>query len=157
MLRCMALFLAVAGAMFGQHTFMFLRLDNINGDATMQGYEKQIEISGFSYDAEAGTMNRITLTKRFDISSPLLLQAAVTSMELHEATLSMLVNSGDSLQPFAVVTLGGTVLITAVHIQDQGATPPTESITLTFTKAEWCYGPGRRNCESFPTRSLPSR
>lgn len=156
MLRSIPLFLVLAGAMFGQQTMMFLKLDKIKGDVIANGYEDQIQISGFSYDAEAGAMNSITLTKRFDISSPPLLQAAVLGTDLGEATLTVFTITGESPQVFATVTLEGAS-VTAVRIENQGTALPTESIALTFKKAEWCYGPGRRNCESFSTRSVPTR
>lgn len=132
---------------------IFLKYGSINGETTQVTHKQWIEISSFQFgvgrgissgvgggskrEATAPSVSEITLTKTFDISSPLLLKDALGGKAV-EAKIEMTQtdNSGKHVA-YQKYVLTDT-LISGYSISS-GGDRPSESLSLNFTKIDSEY------------------
>jgi type VI secretion system secreted protein Hcp len=95
--------------------------------------------SGFSSGAGAGSrrvaLHDIQITKLIDKSSPKLFHAAVTGT--HFSTVKIVLAKAGKV--FETITLSQVVVASVREGGRTGSEPPSESVTLNFTKMEIAY------------------
>lgn len=125
---------------------IFLKVDKIDGESTLKGYEKQIEIMSFSWGASSATNARtgsgaavskpsvsdLNLSKNFDSSSPALLMKLFLSERIAKATLTV-VEMTDAA-PKKVLELAMTdVTVSSLQASgSEGGNAPMESVSLGY-------------------------
>ena len=121
----------------------------IEGDATDQGFEKQISVLGLgnSMDrpvsstgvAGALKMGPLQLVKRFDIATPKLLAAAAAATALTKVEITIFKKTTtNTIAPAFKITLSGAQITQVDTTYDPGAEPSAvEKLELIYTKFEW--------------------
>jgi type VI secretion system secreted protein Hcp len=135
----------------------YLKLDNIDGETTTKGFEKQIEIYSFSWGASNPTsvgpggsglgagrvsVSSFNIMKKSDATSPKLFQACCTGTHIPKATVTMRKAGGESPVNFLVYEFEG-VMVESVQWSGSsgGDDTPTESVSLAFSKVSIRYTP----------------
>jgi type VI secretion system secreted protein Hcp len=130
----------------------YLKIDGIDGESQDKGHPGWIEVMSFSWGMEqtgnnasgggggAGkvVVHDISISKRVDSSSPVLMKSCASGQHLKIAQLD-LVRKGDRQQTFLVIKLQD-VLVSSFR-QDGNSDSPTESLSLNFTKLEESFIP----------------
>jgi len=140
---------AVAAAEATAAVDVFLKIDGIKGESQDSKHKGEMDVLSWSWGvtapvnlqkgpAQPACASALNLMKFFDAASPLLLSNAALNTTLPSATLTVRKSGLDPLE-FLVIKLDG-VQVSAV--QDSGSNEvPSESISLTFTKATVTYTP----------------
>jgi type VI secretion system secreted protein Hcp len=132
---------------------IFLKYGTIDGETTQKTHEKWIEVNSFQFgvgrgissgvgggskrEASAPSVSEITLTKTFDISSPLLLKEAVGGKAVTaKIEMTQTDNSGKHVS-FQKYILTETLI--SGYSVSSGGDRPSESISLNFTKFDSEY------------------
>ena len=142
---------------------MFLKLDGIDGESIVKGYEKHIEILSWSWGASnsgataggAGSgkvvMNDFTITKRLSSASPPLMLSCATGRRIPTATFRLTKPSATGApQDYYLVTLYD-VLVRGYSSSRPEPTAtstdnsPFEKISLIFIKMTMEYRPASFN------------
>ena len=132
---------------------IFLKYGDIKGETTQTTHKEWIEISSFQFgvgrgissgvgggskrEASAPSVSEVTMTKTFDIASPLLLKEAVGGKSVTaKIELTQTDNSGKhaSFQKYELTN----ALISGYSISS-GGDRPSESLSLNFTKFDSEY------------------
>jgi type VI secretion system Hcp family effector len=132
---------------------MFLKIDGIDGECTMENYEDQIEVysfsTGFSQPTSAlrsseggGTVARphcsdVSFSKRYDKSSPALCQALWEGKTIKSAVLTLCRSDKDALLAYLTVTLSNVVI--SSYNMSGGGDLPGETFSLNYSKVEVTY------------------
>lgn len=134
---------------------VYLKLDDIDGEATAKGFEKQIGIFSMSWGASAATtvgatkggisaskvsVSSFNMMKQLDTSSVPLFQACCLGKHIPKAVLTFRKQTGDSQEGFLIYTLHD-VMVEALQTSGSsgGDDTPTESLSLAFAKLEVEY------------------
>ncbi len=132
---------------------VFMKYGALDGEVTAQGFEKWIEIQSMQWgvgrgissgvgggskrESTAPSVSEITVSKTFDISSPLLLKEAVGGKAVEvKIDLTQTDNSGEHVA-YQKYVLTDT-LISGYSISS-GGDRPSESISLNFSKFDSEY------------------
>jgi type VI secretion system Hcp family effector len=132
---------------------MFLTLDDVKGSSTDSSFKDAMVVLDFSYaitNVGAGSLSGkalagdLVMTKTMDQSSPVLAQAAASGMAYKKAVLTVRRPDKGEQKPFYIITLSD-VRVDAVSqmasaIKGLPAYPMTETLALTYGKAEWAQG-----------------
>lgn len=133
-------------------TDYFLKLDDIKGESMDSKHKEEIEIESFSWgEVQPGTAGHgggagaakvqrqdLSLTKKFDKSSPVLMIACATGQHFKQAVLSIRKAGGDQ-QDYLKMTMDELIVSSYNTNAGSGELIPTESVTLNFTKLEMSY------------------
>ena len=121
----------------------------IDGDATDQGFEKQISLLGLGNSIErpftstgiAGAlkMGPLQMVKRFDIATPKLLAAAATATSLTKVEITIFKKTTtNTTAPAFKITLTNAQIVQIDSTYDPAADPSAvEKIEMIYTKLEW--------------------
>jgi type VI secretion system secreted protein Hcp len=134
----------------------YLKLGDIEGDSTVSGHEKQIELlsvsiganmpvgsrsSGGSATTGKVSINDMSLVKQTDSASTGLFSAVCTGKHFDEAVISINRPDGQgNLVEYANWTLNDVVVSSYSH-GAAGADVPVENISLNFGKITFTYTP----------------
>ena len=136
---------------------MFLKIDGIDGECAISGFEKQIEVFSYSLDFSqptsalrssegGGTVARphcsdISFSKRFDIASPPICQRLWEGKTIKEATLTLCRSEpkdGEAaLMPYLEIKLSN--LIISNYSMSGGGDLPGETFAMNYSKIEIEY------------------
>jgi len=132
-------------------TDMFLKIEGIDGESSDSGHRGEIDIQSWSWGvSNAGSMSAgsgggagkasfsdLSITKRIDKASPLLMTACATGQHIPKATLTVR-RAGKNGDDYMRYTLED---VTCTSVQDSGSsdTLPTESLSLNYTKIQFEY------------------
>lgn len=117
---------------------MYLEADGLQGEATADNYQNQIEVFSFSWGAsrakfaKQASFSDLSFMKRFDRSSPAILQDVATGKVVSSAKLHV-VHAGD--QPSEFLTICFTnVQFTSDQISGSagGDDRPSESVSFSY-------------------------
>ncbi|MDX2114720.1 MAG: type VI secretion system tube protein Hcp [Planctomycetota bacterium] len=133
---------------------MYLKLNGIDGDSTAKGYEKQIELSTYSFSVSqasnaphtsAGSHadNRATFSdfnfgKLLDVASPTLFQYCATGKVIPDATLT-LCRPNEKQTVYQVIKFKKLIVSSYAPGGSAGMGTPTESISLRFSEMTMQY------------------
>lgn len=130
----------------------YMEITGVSGDSADQQHKGWIEIESFRFDAGSrgnmastgagagrGEMHEITITKRTDRSSPLLMQAAARGQHFRSAVIEEETSDGRLMR----IDLDD-VMVTAVHTSASGGMP-SESVELQFATSTTSYSMMRRS------------
>lgn len=132
---------------------IFLKLGDIKGETTQLTHKEWIEISSFQFgvgrgissgvgggskrEATAPSVSEITLTKTFDISSPLILKDALGGKAVTaKIEMTQTDNSGKHVA-YQKYVLSDTLV--SGYSLSSGGDRPSESLSLNFTKVDSEY------------------
>lgn len=132
---------------------IFLKYGDLKGETTQLAHKEWIEISSFQWgvgrgissgvgggskrEATAPSVSEITLTKTFDVSSPLLLKEAVGGKAVTaKIEMTQTDNSGKHVAYQKYIL--SNALISGYSISS-GGDRPSESVSLNFTKFDSEY------------------
>ena len=133
---------------------IFMQIPGIDGDVTVIGHEKEIELNSFQFGASlavspigggggasAGkvSLSEIVGTKMMDKSSPLLFQKLVTGSHIPKIDIYFVKFNAGAPQTYAHYILED-VLISSYSVSS-GGDLPTESISLNFAKIQFEFTP----------------
>jgi type VI secretion system secreted protein Hcp len=132
----------------------YLKLDGISGESNDRGHEDWIEVLSFSWGmalqggrgagggggAGKVTVHDITVSKRVDSSSPVLMKTCASGQHIKTGQLEV-VRKGDRKQdPYLVIKLQD-VLVSSFQ-QSASGDSPLEGLSLNFTRLEEDFIPG---------------
>ncbi len=136
----------------GQTMPIFVDYEGIPGEATIEGYKKQIEVNSFQFGigraiASAGgqstressiaSVSEIVMTKLTDGSSPKLFVAALTGTLDKKVKISFARTASGSVQTYMEYNLEGCGI--SGYSLSSGGDRPTESLSFNFDKIEFKY------------------
>ena len=150
-------------------TDFFLKLEGIEGESTMRGHEKEIDVHSMSFgvtqplqvgrggaglSAGKASFGEIHFTKYTDKASPKLYQAAGAGTHISKAIFTGQ-KSGDKPMLYFKVTLSD-VLISSFQNAGAGGSEMTEQVSFGYSKIEFEYieqgkagGAGAKNLAAF--------
>lgn len=132
---------------------VYLKLGEIEGESTVAGYEKQIEIMNFSYscfqpvsESRSGTIHTegranhgaFNFSKYSDLSSADICAAMWAGKTLPTVVMTAVVNNGDAIIPYMTITLTN-VVISNFSLHGGGNSISTEELSLSFSKIKVAY------------------
>jgi type VI secretion system secreted protein Hcp len=134
----------------------FIKIDNVEGESTREGFEKWIEIYSFSWGASnpvtvgstagmgAGkvSVSSFNIMKRTDKASPTLFQYCCTGKHFQKATVSMNKAGGDKAVSYLKYEFS-EVFVESIQWSGSsgGDDTPTESVSLAFGGVKITYTP----------------
>lgn len=131
---------------------IFVEYDGIEGEATIEGYKKQIEVNSFQFgigraigsaggqstrESSIASVSEIVVTKQTDGSSPKLFVAALTGTLDKKVKISFARTASGSVQTYMEYSLEGTGI--SGYSLSSGGDRPSESISFNFDKIEFKY------------------
>ena len=138
----------------------YLQIDGIPGECTAKGYEKWIEVTGFSHgvsqstDVSASSSGGATtgrcmhgdfsINKAVDLASPVLLQRCSDGKHIPKIVLKLLRAGGDNNVPFMVYTMTNCVVSNVGYSGAAGGGLPAETVSFNYGKIEWVYTQQKR-------------
>ena len=133
---------------------IYMEFEGIEGNVTMEGYEKQIELHSFSWGVGRGismitgrTANRevsspsiseVTVTKSMDKATPLLVQESVIGTKGKKVILHLVRTGGDAEEEYMTYTLENC-LISSYSVSGSDGGEAGETLSLSFTSIETAY------------------
>jgi type VI secretion system secreted protein Hcp len=128
---------------------MFLKLTDISGESTNAKHKDEIEIISYSLGLNntnaviSGAANRpvfsdITLAKRVDKSTPLLMLNCAKGQHVTQAILT-LARSGIDASNFMVITLDDVIITNISSSGAAGSDVPFETVSLNYGKIKLDY------------------
>ncbi len=133
----------------------YLKLEGIDGEATADGFDKQIGVYSFSWGASNPTsitpgkggiassrvaVSSFNFMKQVDKSSVPLFQACCKGTHITKATLTLRKATGSKQEGFLIYTLEDVMVESVQQSGSSGGDDtPTESISLAFAKIEMEY------------------
>jgi len=133
---------------------MFIKIDDIEGDTTVKGFEKQIEVNSFSFSTSQSTspirsntshtdgrpsLSLFNFTKSCDKASPLICKKLWSGATLKTAEFTACRDEGGSLIPFLKIAMENIVI--ANYSVSGGGGMPYENVALNYAKIEINYIP----------------
>ena len=134
----------------------YIKIADIEGEATAKGFEKQIEIYSFSWGASNPTtvgpgsdglsagrasISSFNIMKKTEKSSAKLFQSCVSGKALDNALVTMRKAGGDAGQEAFLTYKFTNVMVESIQWSGSsgGDDSPTESVSLAFAKVEIEY------------------
>lgn len=133
---------------------MFLQISDVEGDSTVKGFEKQIEVSSFSFSTSQSTspirsntshtdgrpsLSLLNITKSCDKASPIICKKLWAGATLAKATLTACRDEGAALIAYLTITMENVVI--ANYSISGGGGMPYENVALNYAKIEINYIP----------------
>lgn len=119
----------------------YLKLDGVDGDVSVKGREKWIEITGFSAVSEASTgraagpaLGPIRIRKEVDVTTPLLATALSSKRLIPEARIEYVDAAG---RAYLTVVMNGVRVASARTAA--GSAQPTEEVSFYYNKITFQY------------------
>ncbi len=138
---------------------IFLKLDGIDGEATEDGHEDEIEVQAWSWGMaqdSTGAVGRgsavgkvsvqdLNITKYMDSASPTLALACCVGTRVPKATLTVQRASEDRVQALKIEM--ENILVSSYAGSDgaDSGTLPMENVTLSFKKFKYIYTPQKED------------
>lgn len=130
---------------------IYLKFDSIKGGSTDDSFKEQIELMSCQWGAGLGvssarggnrtssepSVSEITATKTIDKSSEGLFKALLKGDPVGKGTISFTAATKGESVAYLVLELED-VIISGYSISS-GGDIPSESLSLNFTKFDWCY------------------
>lgn len=134
-----------------QQEYVFLKLGEVKGVATSEGFKDQIVLQSISYGISQGgqweeqdklsgritNFSDLSCVKLMDVASPALATACALKTQYNDAVIS--VTSGTK-QAYYKLTLEKVIIVSIGTSISGGESEPQESFSLSFRKATWEYG-----------------
>lgn len=132
---------------------IYLKLGDIKGESTVDGYAEQIEILNFSYscfqpvsESRSGTMHTagranhgtFNFSKYTDVSTADICAAMWAGKTIGEVVMTAVTNNGDAVIPYMTITLS-SVVISNFSLHASGNSVAGEEISLSFSKIKIAY------------------
>ncbi len=125
------------------------------GESQRKGFEKQIQMLGFSWGVENHTtigmgggggagkaaLSPLQFTKAADGASPSLFQACAKGTHIPKATVTLLKAGGDEAVDFIKIELEKCYISSYQTGGSSGGDLPIDSITVSFAKGTFTYTP----------------
>jgi type VI secretion system secreted protein Hcp len=132
---------------------MFLKLDGIKGESHDERHPDEIEILSFSWGMNqtgsfatgggggAGkvAVHDISVTKRIDVSTPLLMKSCATGKHITEGLITVR-KAGEKPVEYLKIKLTD-ILISSVQMSGNANGTPSDAISLDFKKAVFSVAP----------------
>lgn len=148
----------------------FLKVDGIEGESVKKGFEKQIEIEGFSFGAtQTATMHSgttgggagkanvqdIHFQKKVDKTSPILLQNCMIGTHYKQILLTLRKVTGGVQLPFLIFTMEDALFASYQTSGSQHSEELAESMSINFgrIKMEYVVQDSRGNAAGKTTAS----
>lgn len=131
---------------------LVMKIDGIEGEATIEGYEKQIMCQTYSHSVhnhlhtDVSNVGRavgrvehsdFTITKYADKASPLLNFKCCIGANLGTVTFTVLRASGEKAHTPQVIYSFENAMVSTVAISGGGGDSPVETVSLNYTKINW--------------------
>jgi type VI secretion system secreted protein Hcp len=130
---------------------IYLKLESIKGSVTVEAFKDQIEFQSFQWGAGLGvtaprggsrtssepSVSEIVLTKTLDKASEGLFKALLKGEPIGTGTISFTAASAGEAVAYVQVEL--EKIIVSGYSLSTGGDLPSESLSLNFTKFDWCY------------------
>ncbi len=140
---------------------IYMKLGSIQGSAMTSGFENWITLESFQWGFSAGytakhtgsevSVREVVVTLRAEKASPLIVNAGVSRTILTPSvTIKMTTTSKDKVDTFMSYDLSNC-LITNYAISAPGEGPPTETLSLSFTKITETFNPKDSKLTGSPT------
>jgi type VI secretion system secreted protein Hcp len=128
---------------------ILLKIEGVDGESTLKGYEKWIGIQSWSwgvsnqpppasvardYAAGKAEFSPLNVMKQVDVSTAALLRAAATGNHLKKVTLVILRPDARGMTVLLKMDLEDVVVSSVQHSGSAGGEAPTESVALAFGK-----------------------
>lgn len=128
---------------------ILLKIEGVDGDSTVNGYEKWIPILSWSWGVSNPTspvsgsaglaagkaeFSSLNLMKRVDASTVALLKAAAVGDHLPKVTLMILKGDARGMASFLKMDLEDVIVSSVQHSGSAGGDVPSESVSLAFGK-----------------------
>jgi type VI secretion system secreted protein Hcp len=130
---------------------MFLKLDGIKGESHDSRHPDEIEILSFSWGMNqtgsfgggggAGkvSVHDISVTKRIDASTPLLMKSCATGQHIKEGIITVR-KAGEKPVEYLKIKLTD-ILISSVQMSGNAGGTPSDAVSLDFKKAVFSVAP----------------
>jgi type VI secretion system Hcp family effector len=133
---------------------MFLKISDVEGDSTVKGFEKQIEVNSFSFSSSQATspirsntshtdgrpsLSLFNFTKGCDKASPILCKKLWSGSTLASAEFTACRDEGEGLIAFLTIKMENVVI--ANYSVSGGGGVPYENVALNYAKIEINYIP----------------
>jgi type VI secretion system secreted protein Hcp len=130
---------------------IFLKFDSIKGSVTDAKFKDQIELGSFQWGAGLGVSNshggdrttsqpsvsEITCTKHVDKATEKLFKSLLKGESVGKGVISFTAASKGENVAYATLTIE-EVIISGLSMSS-GGDIPSESVSLNFTKFDWCF------------------
>ncbi len=132
----------------------FLKLENIKGESSDSKHKEEIEIESWSWGmSQSGTthsgtgggagkasVNDISIVKKVDKSSPILIKSCIQGVHIPKGTLTVRKAGGSQLEYYKIDL--EDILISGVQCSGHPGSPTlSESVSLNFRKFKIIYTP----------------
>ena len=132
---------------------IYIKFDSIKGSATDKAFKEQIELQSFQWGAGLGvssarggnrtssepSVSEITATKVLDKSSEGLFKALLKGEPVGKGTISFTAASKGESVAYVTLELEDVIISGYSMSSGGGDAMPSESLSLNFTKFDWCY------------------
>lgn len=136
---------------------IILEIPDVKGECTLEGYKEMIDCTSFSQSCaqemdssknatrsiSSIKVEEVNLERYFDKASTVLLDRLVAGKNCgtcHIHFLKAAGTDGMSHVEFMTITMENT-MVSTWEMSDSSDDPPTETITLNFSKITWKYAP----------------
>ena len=131
---------------------LVLKISGIEGEATIDKYQKQISCQSFSHSvhnhlhSDVSNVGRsrgrvehtdFTITKYADKSSPLLNYKCCIGANLGTITFTVLRSSGEAAHTPQMIYTMDNAIVSNIAISGGGGDSPVESVSFNYTKIKW--------------------
>lgn len=131
---------------------LVMKIDGIEGEATIEGYEAQIMCHTFAHSVHnhlhtdvsntGRAVGRVehsdfTITKYGDKSSPLLNYKCCIGANLGTVTFTVLRASGEKAHTPQMIYTFDNTMVSNIAISGGGGDAPFETVSLNYTKVKW--------------------
>lgn len=134
-----------------EQEYLFLKLGDIKGKATTDGFKDQIVLQNMSYGISQGgsweegdqlsgritTFSDLSCVKLMDVASPSIATACATKQQFQKVEISVTAGTKDTYYKLTLEKVIVTSISTAISA---GESHPSESFTLSFRMGTWEYG-----------------
>ena len=134
-----------------EQEYLFLKLGDIKGKATTEGFKDQIVLQNMSYGISQGgsweegtqlsgritTFSDLSCVKLMDVASPSIATACATKQQFQKAEIAVTAGTKDAYYKLTLEKVLVTSISTSISA---GESHPSESFTLSFRKGTWEYG-----------------
>lgn len=145
--------------------YMLLKIDKVDGESTLKGFEKFIEVTSYSHEVsnpvQIGASNtgrttgrprlgELVITKLMDAASPDLNFYCCQAKDLGSVTLTLVRQDAEAKENLKYMEYKmEKTLLSSVSIGGIGGDDvPTETVTFNYTKLTWTYIPQKKEVGS---------
>ena len=132
---------------------IFMKLPDIEGEATTKGFEKQMELFSLNqgvvqsanpaqasgHSSSEAHLSPISVTKSTDKATPILMEKCCDASHFDEITFTLTRTADKTIQPYMTIVLKDA-LISDISFGASSDGQPTESLSFVYSQIEWTYG-----------------